>query len=170
MLGIWYDARDPYETMVHFNLVMTDLNVEYTPYKAAETFGVPPQKEWDEIYAVLAKMHVKYWNDPNLRKPPFMQDTTGVFKPSPVEEMMSTTAGTRVELWRAAFNTHMAKNITDSAEMMAVQDMWKGDNCAKLYNAAIKHLNDGPLTLLHGDMNPGDCHAYSFYRSKLTPS
>ena len=50
VLGIWYDARDPYETMVHFNLVMTDLNVEYTPYKAAETFGVPPQKEWDEIY------------------------------------------------------------------------------------------------------------------------
>ena len=29
VLGIWYDARDPYENMTYFNLVMVNLNEEY---------------------------------------------------------------------------------------------------------------------------------------------
>jgi hypothetical protein len=156
VIGIWYDARDDYETLVHFNLVMTDLNEKFTPYKAAETLGVPPQEEWNEIYAVVAKMHAQYWHDPKLKAPPFAADTSGVFKLAAIEEMMATSVGSLVEPWRTAINTHMTKNTEDAEASLAVMEMWKGDDCATLYHAAIKKLAEAPMTLCHGDINPGN--------------
>ena len=67
VVGIWYDARDPYETMVYFNLVMVNLNIEYDPYDPGAG-KLPDQSEWDEIFALCAKQHAQYWDEPSIKK------------------------------------------------------------------------------------------------------
>lgn len=37
-----------------------------------------------------------------------------------------------------------------------VGELWKGDNGAKLFHKAMAHLAKAPMTLVHGDMNPGN--------------
>jgi len=162
VVGIWYDARDPYETMVYFNLIMVNLNEAYDPYDPG-TGQLPTQVEWDEIFGICAKQHVKYWNSPGIKKPPMAVDDSGIFKLSPIEEMLALTVGPQkiVESWHQAFVDYVVprigqKGLDDAMPCFKVAEYWKGENGAKLYHKAMARLAKAPVTLIHSDVNPGN--------------
>lgn len=162
VIGIWYDARKPYETMEYFNLIMVNLNEDYTPYDPG-TGVLPTQVEWDEIFGICAKQHTQYWEDAKIKVPPFAVDASGVFKLSPAQEMLALTVGPNkiVEDWWMMFEKEVVPRIGEDilktvAPCFAVAEYWKGENGAKLYHAAMKRLEAAPMTLIHGDVNPGN--------------
>eukprot|EP01047_Picozoa_sp_COSAG01_P044240 COSAG01_NODE_3985_length_5465_cov_3.480432_1_plen_345_part_00 len=69
VLGIFYDARQPYEKLECFNLVMVNMNNGYDAFDMGAGQFVS-QEEWSEIFAVCAKQHAQYWGDTSIQKPP----------------------------------------------------------------------------------------------------
>lgn len=158
--AILYQAEEDYLTMVHFNFVMDDLNVLWEPYKMAELTGTPTQEEWDQIFERVVKFHIQYWDTPFIKKTPFAADESGVFKLSPLEQMM---AGTAVELepkWWAALEKYgkpIVPDILDLAKpFFDVYKKWQGENGTKILAIVQKKLAEAPQTLCHGDINPGN--------------
>jgi hypothetical protein len=148
--------------MVYFNLVMVNLNGEYDPYDPGAG-QLPNQAEWDEIFAICGKQHAQYWNDPAIKQPPLAADATGVFKLAPIEEMLALTVGPQkiVEGWFEACKAHMVPRAGPEALEAAmpcfdVAEYWKGDSGAKLYHKAMARLTKAPMSLVHGDVNPGN--------------
>ena len=168
VVGIWYDDRDPYENAVLFNLVMVNLNEEYTEYDVGAG-QLPSQAEWNEILAICGKQHAKYWEDTGIQKPPLAADETGVFKLNDVEDAMALSVGPGkiVEGWFDACETFMVPLTGQEAldSIMYVFDVaehWKGENGAKIYRKAMARLAKAPMSLVHGDVNPGN-----IWKSKL---
>ena len=96
---------------------MDDLNVLWEPYKMAELTGTPTQEEWDQIFERVVKFHIQYWDTPFIKKTPFAADESGVFKLSPLEQMM---AGTAVELepkWWAALEKYGKPIVPDILDL-----------------------------------------------------
>lgn len=156
------DPGEPYEKLVYFNLVLVNLNDEYDPYDPGEG-QLPSQAEWNEIFAMCAKQHLQYWDEPSIQKPPLAVDGTGVFKLSPAEETMALSVGPDniVEEWKEAINTHMLEMAGQAAvdatkPSFDVAAHWKGENAAQLYRKAMARLAKSPMTLIHGDVNPGN--------------
>ena len=62
-----------------------------------------------------------------------------------------------VEGWREACETLMPPEMQAGVKpCFDVAEYWKGGNGAKLYHRAMARLADSPLTLVHGDVNPGN--------------
>merc|ERR1719161_3250632 len=159
-VAILYKNDEEYFQMVHFNLVMENLNLKWEPYKAAEVLGVPSQREWDEIFRAVAKMHVQYWEDPKIKCPPFAPDESGTFNLSPLEQMMAGSPNTLHPKWMEALLTYSKPFQPDIEEMvkpfMDVFELWQGENGPKLLQITVKKMNTAPMTLCHGDVNPGN--------------
>ena len=82
----------------------------YEPYDPGAA-KLPPQAEWDEIFAICAKQHVQYWENPAIKQAPWVPDDSGVFKLSPIEEMLSLSVGPAkiVEGWHEVRGAHMTR-------------------------------------------------------------
>lgn len=141
---------------------MVNLNNEFDPYDPGAG-QLPSQSDWNEIFAMCAKQHLQYWNVPAIKKPPLSTDDTGTFKLSPVEEAMALSVGPDniVDAWIDACQTHMlplaGQEALDAIQpCFDVAEHWKGENAAKLFQKSLARLATAPMTLIHGDMNPGN--------------
>ena len=66
-----------------------------------------------------------------------------------------------VEGWFDAYKAQVVPRLGQEAldsvmPCFDVAEFWKGDNGAKLYHKAMAHLAEAPMTLIHGDVNPGN--------------
>jgi hypothetical protein len=163
VFGIWYDTRESYETMQMFNLVMENLNENYDAYNMFAK--VPNQAEWDDMFIDLGKLHAKYWDSPEIYKPPLAIDDTKEFKLGEMETACALSVSTRVDSWFAAIEKHCVPYnpdaMTEAQPFLEIMDMWRGDDGAKLFTNAMKRLKNAPMTLLHGDFNPGNVSVVS---------
>eukprot|EP01052_Picozoa_sp_SAG31_P035765 SAG31_NODE_4360_length_3312_cov_2.190787_2_plen_235_part_00 len=155
-------AGDPYETLVFHNIVMNNLNETYDPYDPGAG-QLPDQTEWNELFNICAKMHAQYWNDATVQKPPLSVDSTGGFKLTQLEEDLALSVGPAkiVEGWEDACKTHMLPRAGQEAYDLACKcfetaNLWKGENGATIFRAAMARLVAAPSTLVHGDVNPGN--------------
>ena len=73
--------------------------------------------------------------------------------------MLSLSVGPAkiVEGWREACDSMMPPEMLAGLKpCFDMVEYWKGDSGAKLYHRAMARLADSPLTLVHGDVNPGN--------------
>jgi len=156
----WYDGRQSFDKMQYFNLMMNNLNEDYTPFSMATMDQLPSKADMDQTIKDMLKVHVLFWESPRSKEAPFCATSDGTFGVSPDEVALTLQLGEYYPRMKKGFTKHSNGKLGPlfAADCFAF-DITAGDggNDGKIiYKEAMRRLRKAPMTIVHGDMNPGN--------------